>query len=207
MEKYKLLILILFSLLLLGCKNKKNTFEITSVTSISETKDTLEVDSKYIKNDAANHKSFYYDEKFYTGKRTEYYELPQLNNYENIDEITISGVETLNIGRLNLYQTENLNIWDCNLSKLIYGPDSENIINLTISDCDFNSCDIFTHFPNIEDVMLGCKIECIPNLSKNKNLRGIWIFSDTYDENKEMYDKIKETYPNIIVKTMIDGEL
>ena len=108
---------------------------------------------------------------------------------------------------MNLYQTKNLNIWDCNLSKLIYGPDSENIINITISECDFNSQDIFCHFPNVVDVMLGCKIECIPDLSKNKNLRGIWIFSDTYEENKEMYEKIQEKYPDIIVEPMIDGEL
>lgn len=28
---------------------------------------------------------------------------------------------------------------------------------------------------NYLDVMLRCKIECIPELSKNKNLKGIWI--------------------------------
>ena len=78
---------------------------------------------------------------------------------------------------------------------------------ITINDSVFDNENIFTHFPNLIDIMLRCKIECIPDLSKNTNLRGIWIFSDTYEENKEMYNKIQEAYPNIIVSPMIDGEL
>ncbi len=141
----------------------------TSPTSSSEDKlqDVSEDNLKYIKKDGANHKSFYYNEKFYIGKRTEYFELLQLQNYENIENVTISGVEMLDLTRLYLYQTKDLSIYDCNLSK----------------------------------------IQSILDLSKNKNLSGIWIFSDTYDENKEMYEKIQEAYPDIIVEPMIQGEL
>lgn len=206
MRRLKILIVLLFICLFVACKNKKNNIEITPETSISEIEVNYEVESKYIKQHGEAI-SFYYNEKFYTKKRTEYYKFPDLKKYPVCWDVTLTGIEEMNLSLLKLCNTEELYINDCNISKIQIDDNCNNIKMITINDSVFDNENIFTHFPNLIDIMLRCKIECIPDLSKNTNLRGIWIFSDTYEENKEMYNKIQEAYPNIIVSPMIDGEL
>lgn len=206
MKKLKAIVLSLFVLFLFGCKNKKDVYEVKSEASMSETEDDLEADTKYIKQHGQEI-SFYYNEKFYTGKRTEYYKFPDLRNYPKCRKVTLTGIEEMNLNLLKVCNTEELYINDCNISKIQIDDNCNNIKMITINDSVFDNENIFTHFPNLIDIMLRCKIECIPDLSQNKNLRGIWIFSDTYEENKEMYEKIQEKYPDIIVEPMIDGEL
>lgn len=211
MKILKRVLLFICIIFLFGCKNKKIIDNDSSKSAAGKTVGNVEDDLIYIKKDGANHKSFFYDGRyngrFYTDERSEYFELPELNNYENFRIITVAGAETLNLSRLSLYQTNDLDIHDCNLNKIIFDSDCKNIKQLTIYDCEFNTPDFLSHFPNVMDIMLGCKIECIPDLSNNRNLRGIWIFPETYEDNKDMYEKIQQKYPDIIVEAMMSGEL
>lgn len=211
MKKIKKIFIFICVCFLIGCEKQKKENNDSSKVSVGATDKILEDDLTYIQKDAGNNKWFYYNGKykgqFILDERTEYFELPQLNNNEKLIDMTISGVETLNLTKLNLYQTNKLVIRDCNLEKIIFGVDCENIKQITIHDCEFNSPNFLSHFPNVEYVLSGCKMEYIPNLDKNMKLIGIWIFSNTYEENKEMYEKIHQRYPSIIVEPMKDGEL
>ena len=103
MRRLKILIVLLFICLFVACKNKKNNIEITPETSISEIEDNYEVESKYIKQQGEAI-SFYYNEKFYTKKRTEYYKFPDLKKYPVCWDVTL-----LASGENNLHESGEIN--------------------------------------------------------------------------------------------------
>lgn len=105
--------------------------------------------------------------------------LPDLSSYGEFSPVSFYSVEKLNINKLNLALTDELQLVDVNLANVTLENDCPNITEVDIWDTELNSENFFEHFPNLDHIYFrNGLITVLPNFSNNINLNSIVLNED-----------------------------
>lgn len=136
------------------------------------------------------------------------YELPDLSSYGEFSPVSFYTVEKLNINKLNMALTDELQLVDVKLANVTLENDCPNITEIDIWDTELNRENFFEHFPNLDHIYFqNGLITVIPDFSNNKNLNCIVLNEEDYNTNINMIRKIEEKYPQIKISYFIQCDL